>query len=61
MAGLPFVNRTGEFVRQPGRFRAFYPARLPFAPSVRYDDEPGYILSKPESTEGMTMQERNGR
>ena len=52
MAGLPSVNRTGEFVWQPGQFAAFYPARLPFAPSVRYDDELRYILSKADQAIG---------
>ena len=46
------AERTGRYVRQPGGFRAFYPALLPFAPPVRYDDELLYILSMADQAIG---------
>lgn len=52
MTNLSSATRTGEFVRQPAGFVAFYPANLPFVPSVRYDDELQYILSKADQAIG---------
>ena len=46
------AERTGRYVRQPGGFRAFYPALLPFDPPVRYDDELLYILSMADQAIG---------
>lgn len=46
------AERTGRYVRQPDGFRAFYPAPLPFAPPVRYDDELLYILSMADQAIG---------
>ena len=44
--------RTGEYVQQPGGFKAFYPAALPFSPEIRYDDEFLYILSMADRAVG---------
>ncbi len=46
------TERAGRYVRQPGGFRAFYPAGLPFSPPVRYDDELLYILSMADQAIG---------
>ena len=52
MASQSGISRTGRYVPQPEGFRAFYPAELPFSPSVRYDDELLYILSMADQAIG---------
>ena len=44
--------RTGDYVQQPGAFKAFYPASLPFSPPVHYDVELLYILSMADRAVG---------
>lgn len=52
MTSQSVVSRTGRYVQQPGGFKAFYPAELPFDPLVRYDDELLYILSMADQAIG---------
>lgn len=46
------TTRTGQYVQQPGGFKAFYPAVLPFSPEIRYNDELIYILSMADRAVG---------
>lgn len=45
-------KEPGGMSGNPAGFRAFYPASLPFAPPVRYDDELLYILSMADQAIG---------
>lgn len=45
-------HRAGRYVRQPNHYAAFIPAPLPPDPSIRWDDELQYLLSKADRALG---------
>ena len=52
MATTVGTHRTGVYQKQPQGYRAFYPAKLPFNPSVQYNEELQYILSMADQAIG---------
>ena len=45
-------TRAGRYLREPGGYRAFYPAPLPPDPPIRFDDELRSLLSKADRALG---------
>ncbi len=52
MATTTGIHRTGTYLKQPQGYGAFYPAKLPFDPSVQYDEELQFILSMADQAIG---------
>ena len=52
MAAAIGAHRTGVYRKQPQGYRAFYPAKLPFNPSVQYGEELQFILSMADQAVG---------
>lgn len=46
------AQRAGEYVRQPGGFKAFIPATLPPVPAIQFDDEFLVLLSQADRSLG---------
>lgn len=52
MTGRSDPGRTGRYAQQPTGYFAFIPAKLPFSPSIRYDEDLQLLLSNADRAIG---------